>query len=170
MPPPLIAGAALVLITVGMLAAPTSHAPTVVAATDAERAADQLAWETLALLNSERSASGLPPLNEASDLHGVAVTRALAMAESRSLSHYSPSGASAEALLRAHGVTFVRLGENIARSNEPTESVVQVVHHALMASEQHRANMLDPFFEHVGVGIAKIDNTYYFAVVFVSGG
>jgi uncharacterized protein YkwD len=169
MPPPLIAGAALVLITVGMLAVPTSPAPTAVAA-DAEQVAEQMAWEALTLLNGERSAAGLAMLDEAPDLRGVAVTRALAMAQSRSLSHYSPPGASAEALLRTNGVAYVRLGENIARSSESAESVVRVVHQALMASEQHRANMLDPWFEQVGVGIARIDDTYYFAIVFVSDG
>lgn len=167
MPPPLIAGAAIVLITVSLLAAPTPRVQSPAFAANAEDVGGEFAAESLALLNAERTANGLVPLEEASDLDIVATSRALDMAATDTLSHYI-AGTGAEALLYATGVPFYRMGENIARSDEASDQVVEVIHVALMASEKHRANMLDPQFDRVGVGVAKLDNMYYFAVVFVS--
>jgi uncharacterized protein YkwD len=169
MPPPLIAGAAIVLITISLMAAPTPRIHSSVFAADAEIVGAEFTGEALALLNSERAANGLSPLEEAPDVDGVATSRALDMAASGTLSHYV-AGTSAEALLRANGVPYQRMGENIARSNESAESVVEAIHFTLMASDQHRANMLDPQFDQVGIGVARIDGTYYFAVVFVGDG
>ena len=167
MPPPLIAGAAIVLITVSLLAVPTPRVQSPVFAANAEDVGGEFAAEALALLNAERTANGLAPLEEASDLDIVATSRALDMAATGTLSHYI-AGTGAEALLHATGVPYYRMGENIARSDEAADQVVEVIHVALMASEKHRANMLDPQFDRVGVGVAKLDNMFYFAVVFVS--
>lgn len=169
MPPPLIAGAAIVLITVSLLAAPTPRVHSTTFAASAEIVGGEYMAESLALLNAERAANGLAPLLEEWDLDGVAASRALDMAATGTLSHYI-AGTGAESLLRANGVPFERMGENIARSNESPESVVEVIHFALMASEQHRANMLDPQFDRVGIGVARIDGTYYFAVIFTGEG
>ena len=169
MPPPLIAGAAIVLMTVSLLAVPTPRAQSTSFAADAETVGVEFAGEALALLNAERVANGLAPLGEAPDLDIVATSRALDMAATGTLSH-DIAGTGAEALLHATGVPYYRMGENIARSNEADEHVVEVVHVALMASDKHRANMLDPHFERVGIGVARIDNTYYFAVVFIGEG
>lgn len=166
MPPPLIAGAALVLITVGVMAAPTPGVRSMTSTAHAEEAAAQIAWDMIALLNQERMAAGLPPLEEETELTDVAVARAGEMAASGSLSHDSPSGANAEALLYSHGVPYARMGENIARSNEAAGSVAQAVYLALMSSDRHRDNMLDPWFERIGIGVAEIGGTFYFALVF----
>ncbi|MGD9892912.1 MAG: CAP domain-containing protein [Dehalococcoidia bacterium] len=157
------------LITVSLLAGPTSRVPSPVFAADAESVGIELAEEALALLNAERSANGLAPLEEAPDLDIVAASRALDMAATDTLSH-SIAGSGAEALLHATGVPYDRMGENIARSDEAADQVVEVIHVALMASDSHRSNMLDPHFDHVGIGVARLDNTYYFAVVFVGDG
>lgn len=167
MPPPLIAGAAIVLITVSLLALPTFRVQSPVFAANAEDVGGEFAEEALTLLNAERTANGLAPLEEASDLDIVATSRALDMAATGTLSHYV-AGTGAEALLHATGVTYYRMGENIARSDEAANQVVEVIHVALMASDKHRANMLDPQFDRVGVGVAKLDDMYYFAIVFVS--
>jgi uncharacterized protein YkwD len=169
MPPPLIAGAAIVLITVSLLAVPTPRVHSPVFAANAEDVGGEFAAEAMALLNAERTANGLAPLEEAPDLDIVATSRALDMAATGTLSHYI-AGTGAEALLHATGVPYYRMGENIARSDETADQVVEVIHVALMASEKHRANMLDPQFDRVGVGVARLDDMYYFAVVFIGEG
>src|SRR5687768_9446007 len=80
MPPPLIAGAAIVLITVSLLAVPTPRVQSPLFAANAEDVGGEFAAEALALLNAERTANGLAPLDEAPNLDIVATSRALDMA------------------------------------------------------------------------------------------
>jgi uncharacterized protein YkwD len=143
-------------------ASPLTAAPTV----SVELAPDSFKLEALALLNDERSNLGLPALEESGELDGVAVERALDMAANGYFAHVSPSGLSVAELLSRHGVDFRRMGENITRSNEPPQQVVQVAHQAQMVSPPHRDNMLDGRFHRVGIGVARVDGTYYFAAVF----
>jgi uncharacterized protein YkwD len=129
-------------------------------------APNQFADEVLDLLNRERIAAGAQPVARAEIEEVIASSRALDMAAQGYFSHYSPSGRSALTLLEDAGVTYEAAGENIARSNYAPDRVVRVIHGAWMASEGHRANMLDARYRHAGIGIAVIDGTYYLAVVF----
>jgi uncharacterized protein YkwD len=166
-PPPLIVRAVALVLSVGFLAAPIPCVRSAESAGTVDLAPEWFKDEVLALLNQERVDAGLPVLADAPALDAVAVARAIDMAASGYFAHIRPGGASAETLLRSYGIPYVRMGENIARSNDPPDVVVFVVHYALMASSGHRANMLDEGFGQVGIGIAIVNGTYYFAVVFV---
>jgi hypothetical protein len=56
------------------------------------------------------------------------------------------------------GVYFSKVGENVARSET---FVVRFFHEALLASPEHRENILDRDFTHLGVGIEKSGATYF---------
>jgi uncharacterized protein YkwD len=153
----------LALLVAGIALAISPHrAEATTAGTDA------LCAQALALLNAERVAAGLPAIEETPAMIAVAAARAQEMAATGAFSHDSPSGADAYALLLNSGISFRKMGENIARSSESSTTVVSSVHTMLMASAPHRANMLDPTYGHVGIGIAQTGNTFYFAIVFTS--
>jgi len=59
----------------------------------------------------------------------------------------------------------VHIGENLARNY----SNASAVHNAWMLSTLHRANILDPQFRHVGIGIAdSASGMRYWAVEFIA--
>lgn len=57
------------------------------------------------------------------------------------------------------------LGENVG-----VGGTVATLHDAFMNSPMHRANMLNPTFKHIGVGVVKKDETLFVTVMFSAGG
>jgi hypothetical protein len=55
-----------------------------------------------------------------------------------------------------------RLGENVGRGPS-----VDSIHNALVASPEHYANLTDPGFQSIGVGVVNANGTYYVAEVFM---
>jgi len=104
----------------------------------------------LDLLNSERKAAGLDPLTLDSSLQKVAGIKAKDMATNEYFEHKSPTYGSPFDLMRRSGVTFKSAGENISGN---TSSVAAV--EAWMANENHKANILNDNFKHVGIGITN---------------
>ena len=140
------------------------HSPMAEAAT---LESDSYVQQMLALLNQERWAAGVPQLTLGSDISAAADARALDMASNHYFAHISPSGVGPVETLMRFGIPFRLMGENIAESTELPGQVVQVVHSALMASNGHRANMLDPRFSRVGIAVASEGGTFYFVEVFL---
>jgi hypothetical protein len=116
--------------------------------------------EFVALLNGARAAAGLPALEVDAQLTGLARDWATHMAEGNCpvdpktgeparICHASPISA---------GVTakWQKLGENVG-----TGPSVQPVMDAFMNSPGHKANILDPAFTRVGVGVVWSGNALY---------
>ncbi|KGK84145.1 hypothetical protein DP73_19220 [Desulfosporosinus sp. HMP52] len=101
------------------------------------------------MINQERAAAGLNPV--VADLRLTAVGRAKAndMKVNNYFSHTSPTYGSPWAMMQQVGITVRWAGENISGNKSVPGSMA-----ALMQSPGHRANILDPRFTHVGVGIA----------------
>ncbi|SDI22959.1 CAP domain-containing protein [Desulfosporosinus hippei] len=101
------------------------------------------------MINQERAAAGLNPV--VADLRLTAVGRAKAndMKVNNYFSHTSPTYGSPWAMMQQAGITVRWAGENISGNKSVSASMA-----ALMQSPGHRANILDPRFTHVGVGIA----------------
>lgn len=101
------------------------------------------------MINQERLAAGLNPV--IADLRLTAVGRAKAndMKVNNYFSHTSPTYGSPWAMMQQAGITVRWAGENISGNKSVPSSMA-----ALMQSPGHRANILDPRFTHVGVGIA----------------
>ncbi|MBL9006054.1 MAG: hypothetical protein JNJ46_17500 [Myxococcales bacterium] len=101
----------------------------------------------LSLLNADRERAGRTPL--AVDARLVAAARAHSedMRSHHVVAHVSPrTGGPADRAKRA-GVQSVRITENLAQASTP-----QLAHQGLMDSPGHRANILDPDVDHVGIG------------------
>jgi uncharacterized protein YkwD len=113
----------------------------------------------LQCVNAEREENGLPPLSVDPVLVEVARQHSADMARQGYFSHIAPGpdGPSpldryAEALGRKPGTV---VGENLATCDAP---MIGLIHENMMASPGHRANILDPEYVSVGVGIWTADD------------
>ena len=104
----------------------------------------------LGLVNAERQRAGVRPL--AADPQTVEVSRAHSrdMFARGYFSHRTPEGASPFDRLRKDGLSFRAAGENLALA--PT---LERAHQGLMDSPGHRANILNPAFGRLGIGIVE---------------
>ena len=102
----------------------------------------------LQLVNRERGAAGLPPLEADPQLTEVARKHSADMFARGYFAHDTPEGRDPFDRMRAAGVRYLAAGENLALA--PT---VQVAHTGLMNSPGHRANILHGSFGRVGIGI-----------------
>ncbi len=116
--------------------------------------ADESALELqiVAAVNVVRAMNGLAPLTLDAQLVQMAHIQSNAMAEFQTMSHDLPQAAQPTLLDRANfvGYQFFSLGENIAYNFPDTGSVMN----AWMNSPDHRANILNPSYTQIGVGIA----------------
>ena len=102
----------------------------------------------LLLLNGERVSRGLRPLVMDEQLRAVARAHSAEMFRLGYFAHNSPVTGSPADRLQHSGLSFTLGGENLAYA--PT---VEVAHQGLMASPAHRANILEPGYTRVGVGV-----------------
>ena len=97
--------------------------------------------------NEIRAIHGLSPFYALEPLMNGAGSHAADMAVRNYFSHYTPEGWSPS--MRANGWGFYGgVGENIACGNPNPGQVVAT----WMESPGHRANILNPYYTHIGVG------------------
>ncbi|MEU0335314.1 CAP domain-containing protein [Streptomyces sp. NPDC006193] len=104
--------------------------------------------EVLRLVNEERAKAGLRPLAANSSLTRLAEAFSDDMAARGFFDHTDPDGRTPWDRAAAAGVTDLG-GENIARGQATAAAVVA----AWMDSPGHRANILNPDFKTLGVGV-----------------
>jgi len=104
--------------------------------------------EMLRLVNNERTQRGMAPLKADPKLTAVARKHSVDMLARGYFSHYTPEGVDPFARMRNDDIHFLAAGENVALA--PT---LAQAHSGLMHSPGHRANILNPAFGRVGIGI-----------------
>ncbi|HYJ90092.1 MAG TPA: CvpA family protein [Pyrinomonadaceae bacterium] len=104
--------------------------------------------QMLELINEERTSRGLKPLAPDAELVPVARAHSADMYARGYFSHYTPEGEDPFQRMKDAGIKFQTAGENLALA--PT---LQIAHTGLMNSPGHRANILNPAFGRVGIGI-----------------
>jgi uncharacterized protein YkwD len=102
----------------------------------------------LELVNRERAANGLEPLASDPEMTEVARRHSADMFERGYFSHNTPENKTPFDRMRAADVRFRTAGENLALA--PTLSIA---HTGLMNSPGHRANILEPRYGRLGIGI-----------------
>lgn len=117
--------------------------------------------ELIDLVNKERVAAGLHPLEVDMTLVQLAKDKSHEMAVTSDVSHYSRSKFHAN--LDAAGVSYRQAGENIARATS-----ISRVHNGLMNSSGHRANIMASSYTHIGVGVVKYGTSYYATQIFIA--
>jgi len=102
----------------------------------------------LSLINNERKAQGLSPLTMNSALSSAARAHSQDMINRSFFNHVNPDGLTPSDRARNAGYNFIALGENIC--GNPS---IDAGHSSLMGSPAHRANILNPSYKEVGIGI-----------------
>jgi uncharacterized protein YkwD len=116
--------------------------------------AEQLLLE---LANQARSQVNAPPLALDAGLTHAARTHAEAMLTARQLSHQFENEPSLpQRLAAATRAQLDQEGENVALDFDPAEG-----HQHLMQSPPHRANLLNPAYNVVGLGVVRSGNELY---------
>jgi uncharacterized protein YkwD len=99
-------------------------------------------------LNHERTSRGLKPLSLNTKARAVAEAHSQDMFAKGYFSHITPTGKNPFDRMSAAGIRFGAAGENLALA--PT---LVLAENGLMNSPPHRANILDPDYRTVGIGI-----------------
>lgn len=102
----------------------------------------------ISLLNKERQKASLQPLTEDVLLRNVARSHSMDMLRNGYFAHQSPTGETPYDRLTAANVNFRLVGENLALAPS-----IDLAHIGLMNSPTHRANILDPQYHKIGVGV-----------------
>lgn len=102
----------------------------------------------LDLVNAERKKAGLDPLKIDMRLVDISRKKSRDMIDKNYFGHTSPTYGTPFNALKANGIAYTYAGENLAGA--PT---VEQAHKSLMASPGHRANILNPNYNYVGIGI-----------------
>jgi uncharacterized protein YkwD len=100
------------------------------------------------LVNRERRERGLNTLEFDPKLREVGRIHSGDMFERGYFSHYSPEGEDVSDRAEKNKVEYMIIGENLAYA--PT---LELAHKGLMNSEGHRANILSPDFNKIGIGV-----------------
>ncbi|WP_420585246.1 CAP domain-containing protein [Ruegeria sp.] len=134
--------------------------------------ASTIEQEMLALINEERVSRGLVPLQLETQLNASSEDHSAWMLGTDTFSHTGEGGSSATERMRDAGFDFTgswRSGENIAwqseRGAEGASDDVEQLHQSLMNSPGHRANILNPDFRYIGIGIEEGDYNGWDAVM-----
>ncbi|MGB7436174.1 MAG: CAP domain-containing protein [Candidatus Acidiferrum sp.] len=132
-------------VLLALVFTPTLHAQT--------SAADQT---LLNAANRDRTAAGLSPLKWDPALAKAAHQHALRMAHMNQLSHQFPGEPAMQDRARQAGARFSVIAENVAQG--PT---VPGLHTQWMNSAPHRANIMDPELNAVGISVVQSGNMFF---------
>ncbi len=104
--------------------------------------------QMLDMVNEERRKHGLDPLQADEESRTVARKHSIDMFNRGYFSHITPEGQTPGNRMRKEGVRFITSGENLALGQ-----TLLICHNGLMNSPGHRANILNPAYERIGIGI-----------------
>lgn len=125
-----------------------------VAADDAD-----LVTKIIALSNQARKDNGVRPVSELNYLNDAAAGHSVEMAKLKYFSHTSPTAGleRPKSRIEVAGGWDLSIAENIYRSvGVPEAEVAEDIVDAFMNSPVHRANLLNPKFNSMGIGITRI--------------
>lgn len=114
--------------------------------------------------NADRAEHGLAPLKWDPTLAQAAAQHAQVMAEQPTLSHQYPGEPDLAARGGAAGTHFRSIAENVAMAPSP-----KALEQEWMNSPLHRANILDPRMNSIGVGMVMRGGNYYAVEDFADG-
>jgi uncharacterized protein YkwD len=140
--------AALALLA--LLLTPTSHASHTSASRSARPQAGAPEAQLLEAANRDRAAAGLTPLRWDISLAAAAQQHAQRMAQANTLSHQFPGELPLQQRATQSGARFSLIAENIAEGPSANN-----LHQQWMNSPPHRANLLDPELNAVGIAVVQ---------------
>jgi uncharacterized protein YkwD len=115
------------------------------------------AGQILTAVNEERSSLGLSPLRAEPHLNRISQAHARDMALRKYFNHDTPEGLEPWDRMSAADIPPYELaGENIAKGQESVDEVIE----GWMKSPGHRANLLNPDYNYIGIGLYFDDANY----------
>lgn len=141
---------ARIIVLLGLLIGAASAGETSV------RRLENIERKMLALVNDARTERGLAPLKWNDKLAKAAGGHLVLMVEKKSLAHLLPGEEPLTRRIAATGLRFNASAENVAFATEWED-----LHPGLMQSPGHRANILSPKYNEVGIAVALGSNGYY---------
>ncbi len=122
-----------------------------------------------ALVNQERRAHGGPALRWNEDLARVARAHSRDMRDRRFFAHLTPEGRTPLDRVLGAGISFSRVGENLA-----LDRTVEEPHRVMMAEpageRNHRGTLLNPAYTDAGIGIVADGEWLYITEEFITAG
>lgn len=114
--------------------------------------------------NKYREELGLDPLVLDTTLTQAANVRAIEMAWGNKVAHERPDGTSCFTIFNDFGFTSFYSGENIAYGQANGTKAATWWRN----STDHYANMTNPYYTKIGIGVYKFDGKYYYVQLFSS--
>jgi len=111
----------------------------------------------ISLVNQVRNAEGLSTLTQNAALTQSAQNHSTWMAMENTLSHTGQGGSTPEERIRDAGYLIYGFGENVGGGADSPEKIMD----EWMHSAPHRANILEPRFKEIGVGLALTPTGLY---------
>ncbi|MEO8404797.1 MAG: CvpA family protein [Chitinophagaceae bacterium] len=108
----------------------------------------------LEMVNEERAKAGVKPLKADPEMAKVARAQSQDMFVRGYFAHVNPDGKDPFDRMKAANIKFMTAGENLALAQ-----TLEIAHTNLMNSPGHRANILNPAYGRLGIGI--LDGGYY---------
>jgi len=126
----------------------------------------ELERQAIEAVNAVREEHGLKPLVPLDELMQVARAHSEDMIRREFFDHTNPDGESAADRVRARGITYRSVAENIQFNND--RDPVPVAVRQWLESTGHRRNILTARFTHTGMGVAADDyGSVYFTQLFL---
>jgi uncharacterized protein YkwD len=113
-----------------------------------------LEMKMLELVNGERRKQGLPALKPDPEMTSVARAHSRDMFEKGYFAHVNQEGKDPFDRMKSANIRFFAAGENLALAQ-----TLEIAHKNLMNSPGHRANILNPSYGRLGIGI--LDGGFY---------
>lgn len=102
------------------------------------------------LTNQKRAENGVAPLSWSEEIAVVARAHSKDMNDRNYFDHNTPDGVTPFQRLTLGGVSYMTAGENIAAAG-----TAEMIIEAWMKSPGHKANILNPSFGRIGIGVAE---------------
>ena len=110
--------------------------------------------EVVRLVNAERASNGVPSLNESNEISNVARVKSEDFIVNRYFAHNSPTYGTPFEMLTSFQIPYTAAAENIASGQRTPEEVMRY----WMNSPGHRSNILNSYYNNIGVGVARDQN------------
>ena len=120
------------------------------------------------LINSIRSSRGLQLLNPNPILNSIARSRSQDMLNRNYFSHYAPEGENIFNILVENGIMYAMGAENLSQASPPSWGSPEAVINSWMNSGPHRANLLNPHYGQLGLGVVDSGNKRVVTLIFIN--
>jgi uncharacterized protein YkwD len=120
------------------------------------------------MINHIRSTNGLQTLIPNQVLNAIARSRSQDMANRGYFSHYTPEGKNIGMILQENGIMYACFAENLSKASPPSSGSPGSIINLWMGSSLHRANLLNPHFGQLGIGVVDANGRRVVTLVLIN--